>query len=109
MPSEVSLVSDTSSCEAEDARSSETSEADKIFRRSEARPLVLSSVTGPASPVTSADLGTEKTPEAEAGEDEARLLKAQAIAGELVKTEAHYVAILHLIDQVLQLNNKVVS
>ena len=34
------------------------------------------------------------------GEEEARRTRAQVIAAELVKTEAHYVAILHLIDQV---------
>ena len=33
-------------------------------------------------------------------EAEARLAKAHTVAAELLKTEAHYVAILHLIDQV---------
>ena len=93
VPSELSLVSDTSSC-------SETSDQDKIFRLSEARPLVVSTAQGGTSG-TSDDLVTSEAAEAEAeGEDEARRARAQVIAAELVKTEAHYVAILHLIDQV---------
>lgn len=93
VPSELSLVSDTSSC-------SETSDQDKIFRLSEARPLVVSSAQGGTSG-TSGDLVTSEAAEAEAeSEDEARRARAQVIAAELVKTEAHYVAILHLIDQV---------
>ena len=85
VPSELSLVSDTSSC-------SETS--DKLIIYSEARPLVVS------SQVTSDALVTSEAAEADNSEQEARLSRAQVIAAELVKTEAHYVAILHLIDQV---------
>ena len=93
VPSELSLVSDTSSC-------SETSDNDKIFRLSEARPLVVS--TGGTQGAPSDDLVTTEAAEAETegGEDEARRARAHVIATELVKTEAHYVAILHLIDQV---------
>ena len=85
VPSEYSLVSDTSSCEGAE---------DKIFRYSEARPLLVQpSPPAPTTP-TSSDV--------EAGEDyQARLHKAYVIASELVKTEIHYVAILHLIDQVI--------
>ena len=90
VPSELSLVSDTSSC-------SETSDGDKIF--SEARPLVVST-QGVTPGAASDDLVTSEAAEAEAGEDEARRTRALVIATELVKTEAHYVAILHLIDQV---------
>ena len=85
VPSELSLISDTSSC-------SETS--DKIY--SEARPLVVSSQVTSKSD----DLVTSEAAEADTGEEEARRTRAQVIAAELVKTEAHYVAILHLIDQV---------
>ena len=85
VPSEYSLVSDTSSCEGAE---------DKIFRLSEARPLLVNHPP-PASV-------TPSTSEAEASEDyQARLHKAYVIASELVKTEIHYVAILHLIDQVI--------
>ena len=80
VPSEYSLVSDTSSCEGND---------DKIFRLSEARPLVV-----PVVPDT-------ESRGAEPGDEyRERIHKAYVIASELVTTEIRYVSILHLIDQV---------
>lgn len=84
VPSEYSLVSDTSSEGAHD---------DKIFsvRCSEARPLlVTTATTEDNAPVTD--------------DYQERLNKAYVIASELVKTEVRYVSILHLIDQVCVCN-----
>ena len=82
VPSEYSVVSDSSSCEGSD---------DKIFSV-DARPLVV-----PTKNVvnTSQDKNNSQTEEYKN-----RTNKSYVIASELLKTEVHYVAILHLIDQV---------
>ena len=83
VPSEYSVVSDSSSCEGSD---------DKIFS-ADARPLVV-----PKQNIvnTSQDKNTLQTEE-----HKNRTNKSYVIASELLKTEVHYVAILHLIDQVI--------
>ena len=90
VPSEYSLVSDTSSCEGSD---------DKIFRLSEARPLLVASSSA-SDQVTSDNNNSDQDQEYQT-----RLHKAYVIASELLKTEIHYVAILHLIDQVITITS----
>ena len=84
VPSEYSVVSDSSSLEGSE---------DKSFRISEVKALIV--------PISKPDteVPVERnlvTPEEEAS----RRDKAYVIALELLNTEIHYVAILHLIDQV---------
>ena len=91
MPSEYSVVSDSSSCEGSE---------DKAGPYSERTPVreVVSEVVREASD-ESEEAGREE-------ERQERLRRAHAIATELLDTEKHYVAILHLIDQVI---NKLIS
>ena len=83
VPSEYSLVSDSSSLEGDD----------KSFRISEGKPLIVP-ISKP-----SPEIALEAVP-VTSEEDQTRLNKAYSIACELLNTEIHYVAILHLIDQV---------
>jgi len=85
VPSEYSVVSDSSSCEGSE---------DKAGPYSERTPVreVVSEVVREASD-ESEEAGREE-------ERQERLRRAHAIATELLDTEKHYVAILHLIDQV---------
>ena len=83
VPSEYSVVSDSSSLEDE-----------KSFRISEVKARTVP-ISQP-SPEES-----EQSQVQDSEEDLARLNKAYEIACELLKTEIHYVAILHLIDQVI--------
>ena len=94
VPSEYSVVSDTSSLEEAE---------EKIFSEA-TRPLIVTvsqpeniteEITSGGSSQTSVSVSQES------GEEETRLRKAYEIARELLSTEKHYVAILHLIDQVL--------
>ena len=89
------MVSDTSSLEEAE---------EKIF--SEARPLIVT-ISKPASAEITEEISSAGSSQTSAsvsqeagGEEETRLRKAYEIASELLNTEKHYVAILHLIDQV---------
>jgi len=82
VPSEYSVVSDSSSCEGSD---------DKIFSV-DARPLVV-----PKQNIVNASIEKNIL---QTDEYKNRTNKSYVIASELLKTEVHYVAILHLIDQV---------
>ena len=89
MPSEYSVVSDTSSLEGGE---------EKILSEATVRPLIVN-ISKPSSPdireeITKPSVSPESVPEV------GRLSKAFVIASELLNTEKHYVAILHLIDQV---------
>ena len=88
VPSEYSVVSDSSSCEGSE---------DKAGPYSERTPV--------REVVSESEVVREASDESEeaSGEEERRerLRRAHAIATELLDTEKHYVAILHLIDQVI--------
>ena len=89
VPSEYSVVSDSSSCEGSE---------DKAGSYSERTP-VREGVSERVSEVVS-EASEESEGAARDEEQRERLRRAHAIATELLDTEKHYVAILHLIDQV---------
>ena len=92
VPSEYSVVSDSSSCEGSEDKAGPYSE------RTPVREVVVSE--GDSEVVREA---SDESEEASGREEERRerLRRAHAIATELLDTEKHYVAILHLIDQVI--------
>ena len=89
MPSEYSLVSDTSSLEGGE---------EKILSEATVRPLIVN-ISKPSSPDIREEI-TKPSLSPESVQEVGRLSKAYVIASELLNTEKHYVAILHLIDQV---------
>ena len=91
VPSEYSVVSDSSSCEGSE---------DKAGPYSERTPV--REVVSESEAVREA---SDESEEATRREEERRerLRRAHAIATELLDTEKHYVAILHLIDQVISI------
>ena len=95
VPSEISTVSDTSSLEGSE---------EKTFSETSVRPLVtISKPSEEEIPEEINSGGSSQTKPSfsqASGEEATRLSKAFSIASELLNTEKHYVAILHLIDQV---------
>ena len=93
VPSEYSVVSDSSSCEGSEDKAGPYSE------RTPVREVVVSE--GDSEVIVRE--ASDESEEASAGREEERrerLRRAHAIATELLDTEKHYVTILHLIDQV---------
>ena len=92
VPSEYSVVSDSSSCEGSE---------DKAGPYSERTPVREVVSEGDSEVIVRE--ASDESEEASGREEERRerLRRAHAIATELLDTEKHYVAILHLIDQVI--------